>query len=287
MQILQWRNIQIIKQLKKELYKAVEKIEANHIAVAFSGGIDSALLAKVCGNTIQNVELLTVSFSSQRDIRISSRVSKALGLPLLQRRISLEELERSLKEVLSIIEFHRIARLENCVCFYHVFKYASQKNISTVLSANGADELFGGYHVFIRQFTEKKGPMENLMEKLVETAQKDKKQIDKIADLFDIQYECPLLSKNFVDFSMSLPFSLKIKNREDKIRKHVLRKLALDLGIPRSTALRPKKAFQYSSGADKAIRKLAKEGGFTKTKAKKEGYHGKMEAYIQHLKGEC
>lgn len=278
-------KMQIVEQLKKETYKAVEDIEANHIAVAFSGGLDSSFLAKVCKDMNKKVTLLTVAFGSRRrDIRISTRTSKVLELPLLHRTIPPDELESSLKRVLSLIEFHRIARLENCVCFYHVFKLASNYNIHTVLSANGADELFCGYHVYTRQYTEDEEPMKNLMNKLVKTAKKDKEQIHRVAQLFNIRYECPFLSQNFIDFAGEVPFHLKIKDKEDKVRKHILRDVALKVGVPQSAALRPKKAFQYSSGLDKAIRKLAKEEGFTKTKAKKAGHQGKMEAYLQHLK---
>lgn len=277
-------KMQIVEQLKKKIYKAVEDIEANHIAVAFSGGLDSSLLAKVCKDVKKKVTLLTVAFSRRRDIRISTRTSKVLELPLLHRTISPDELERSLKRVLSLIEFHRVARLENCVCFYHVFKLASNYNIHTVLSANGADELFCGYHVYTRQYTEDEEPMKNLMNKLVKTAKKDKEQIHRLAQLFNIQYECPFLSQNFIDFAGEIPLHLKIKDKEDKVRKHVLRDVALKVGVPQSAALRPKKAFQYSSGLDKAIRKLAKKKGLTKTKAKKTGHQGKMDAYIQHLK---
>ncbi|MFW6110429.1 MAG: asparagine synthase C-terminal domain-containing protein [Thermoproteota archaeon] len=273
-----------VEQLKKELYNAVKRIEGDRIAVAFSGGIDSALLAKICKSVNKEVELLTVAFSSQRDIQISSRVAKALDLPLLHRRISLGELKCSLKKVLSIIDFRRIARLENCVCFYHVFELASKNGLYTVLSANGADELFCGYHVYTREFTEEERPMKNLMKDLVETALEDKKQIDKLADLFHVQYECPLLDPVFVDFSLGVPLPLKIKSKEDDTKKHILRQAALAMGVPPSAALRPKKAFQYSSGVDKAIRKLAKEKGLTKIKAQKAGYQGRMDAYIQHLK---
>lgn len=274
-----------VKRLKKELYNAVEKVEADHVAVAFSGGVDSSLLAQVCKNLGKDVELLTVAFSSQRDIQISSKVSQELDLPLLHRMVSLEELENSLKEVLSLIEFRRIARLQNSVCFYHVFKFASENGLSTVLSANGADELFCGYHVYTRQFTREEKPMKKLMKKLVKRAKEDKEQFDKLADTFNVTYECPLLFPDFIDFSLQLPLPLKIKSKTDKTKKHVLRKLALNLGISRSTALRPKKAFQYSSGVDKAIRKLAKNEGITQSEAQQAGYEGRMDAYLKHLKG--
>jgi len=276
-------DIQVAERLKEKIYEAVKDVEAKTIGIAFSGGVDSSLLAKACKDIGKNVTLLTIGFSSRRDIEISNEVSKALGLNLFHDLISLEELEEGLKTTLDRIEFDRIVRLENCACFYYVFRLASKHGLKTVLSANGMDELFCGYHVYRDSFGDENA-MKNLMETLIETAKKDKEETDKMAALFDIKYVCPFLSENFVDFAANIPLKFKIKSGDDEMRKHILREAALKLGVPRSAALRAKKAFQYSSGIHKAIMKLAKKKGFTKKKARTAGFSGEMEAYIQSLK---
>ncbi len=270
--------------MKERIYKAAENIGGEHVGIAFSGGLDSSLLAKVCKDIGKTVTLLTVGFSSKRDIQISKEVSESLELPLLHRTLPLEELEHGLRKVLSQIEYDRIARLENCVCFYYVFKMASGHKIYNVVSANGADELFCGYHVYTRKFKPNQNFMTSLMNKLVEIAKKDKEQINKISDLFDVRYSCPFLSEDFIKFAMKIPVNLKIKSKEDEIRKHVLREVALEIGVPRSATFRQKKAFQYSSGLHKAIQRLARKRGFTRRKAKQAGYRSAMEAYIGSLK---
>jgi asparagine synthase (glutamine-hydrolysing) len=270
-------------QLKAKIYEAVGDLEKEVLGIAFSGGLDSSLLSGICKQVGKNVTLLTVAFSRLRDIKISNEIAEALDLGILHDVVPLEELEHGLRTVLSIIEFERIARLENCLCFYYVFRLASKHGIHTVLSANGIDELFCGYHVYKNSYGDKDGIVD-LMYTLVETARRDKEEVDKLSALFGVEYVCPFLSDGFVDFAMKIPVEFKIKSKDDDLRKHILREVALELGLPRSAALRPRKAFQYSSGMHKAITRLAKERGFKRKYARAVGFSGKMEAYINSLK---
>jgi asparagine synthase (glutamine-hydrolysing) len=146
------------------------------------------------------------------------------------------------------------------------------------------DELFCGYDVYRRNFTTHEGLMRDLMKTLSEIAKKDKEEMDKLSALFGIKFLCPFLSPSFMEFAMEIPLQLKIKNEDDKMRKHVLREIALEVGVPKISALRPKKAFQYSSGIHRAIRMMAKSKGFTRMKAKNAGYRSEMEAYIENLR---
>ena len=50
-----------------------------------------------------------------------------------------------------------------------------------------------------------------------------------------------------------------------KIRKHILRDAAYEMGVPEYIAYRPKKAAQYGTGIDKIIKKkLLKKEEFNK-----------------------
>jgi len=87
------KNMRMAERLREKIYKAVNEVETKNVGVAFSGGIDSSLLAKVYKDIGKKITLLTVSFSSQRDIDISNRISKALDLSVVYRVIPFEELD--------------------------------------------------------------------------------------------------------------------------------------------------------------------------------------------------
>jgi asparagine synthetase B (glutamine-hydrolysing) len=55
-----------------------------------------------------------------------------------------------------------------------------------------------------------------------------------------------------------LPVELKIENKTDTLRKLILRKAALNAGLPTKIAEKPKKAVQYSTGINNAMKKIAK-----------------------------
>jgi asparagine synthase (glutamine-hydrolysing) len=52
---------------------------------------------------------------------------------------------------------------------------------------------------------------------------------------------------------------LKIEKRADTLRKLVLRKTAENMGLPTSITEKPKKAVQYSTGTNNALKKIAKK----------------------------
>jgi asparagine synthase (glutamine-hydrolysing) len=57
--------------------------------------------------------------------------------------------------------------------------------------------------------------------------------------------------------------NLKITSAEDNLRKHVLRRVAQNMSIPTFISDKTKKAVQYTTGVDRAIRELARKKGLT------------------------
>ncbi len=58
-----------------------ETIKENKIGIAFSGGIDSTLVAKICSDMNYNITLLTIGFSESHDILFAKKVNEYLNYP--------------------------------------------------------------------------------------------------------------------------------------------------------------------------------------------------------------
>ena len=79
---------------------------------------------------------------------------------------------------------------------------------------------------------------------------------------------------------MNVPLDLKITHQDDVVRKHLVRSVATELGVSPDIAARPKKAFQYSAGIHKALKRLAKNRGHTRNNVRVAGYQSALESYI-------
>jgi len=62
---------------------------------------------------------------------------------------------------------------------------------------------------------------------------------------------------------VSLPIECKIEPRPDTLRKLVLRRVALNAGVPSTVVDKPKKAVQYSTGINDAVKRVARKNGKT------------------------
>jgi len=85
----------------------------------------------------------------------------------------------------------------------------------------------------------------------------------KICGFHDVELRLPFAAYAIVDFALSLPLELKIERKADSLRKLVLRKVAENMGLPAAIAKKPKKAVQYSTGINDALKKIAKRQNAT------------------------
>ena len=69
----------------------------------------------------------------------------------------------------------------------------------------------------------------------------------------------PLDSFDLEEFALSVPIECKIEQKPDTLRKLILRKVAQNVGMPVSISDKPKKAVQYSTGINDAIKRIAKK----------------------------
>lgn len=239
------------------MIEAVRKAVSNSkIGVAFSGGVDSSLLAKLCTDLGYETTLLTIGIEGSHDIKFSKEIVKLFGYKHRIEKISPTTFSKIANHIRETIDSDNLSWLENCIAFYHVSKLAKTHGIERVLTANGIDELFCGYNTYREAIKKGEDEVLTLMKSKLENEINMMKAVNKISSEFGIQIVQPFLSKDFVNFSMQIPISEKIHGPDDLIRKHMIRKLAIEIGVPKEAALKRKKALQYGSLIHKTLIKL-------------------------------
>lgn len=236
---------QLHKTIEEELKAALG--EEKSVAIAFSGGLDSSVLAKMCSDLNRSVILLTVGFAGSHDMIFSKTIASQLLFPHETHYIIPDEFYERLNWVKRTINCRIASHLENCIAYLFIARMAKENGFNTVLTANGIDELFCGYNQyrFVYKYG-KSGIMEFMHEKILNELLL-MEEIAKVASYYGVTIKKPFLSEKFIDFANTIPIDEKIKSEDDLIRKHIMRRLALDIGVPQDAAMKPKKALQYGS----------------------------------------
>ena len=248
--------------LRQALYDAVSEniSEIARLGIAFSGGVDSSLLAKVCHTLGRQVTLLTIGFSGSHDIDFSKNIAAKMGMDHKVYEITYGDFEENLQRVRELIICNNTSHIENCIAYFYICRLAKQNDLSVVLSANGCDELFCGYDRYRSVCHHgRDAEISMLMDKNLRNELALIGEIKIVAAQLGVQVRQPFLSTKFIEFSKSIPIDQKIRGPDDMIRKHILREEALALGVPEESAMKPKKALQYGSSIHKCFKKIERE----------------------------
>lgn len=137
------------------------------------------------------------------------------------------------------------------VLYSLVSKSAKDAGARVILLGQLADELFGGYAKYEKALLLMgEDTARNLMEEDVEEYARRGRTRDFAACAPWVRPSLPFEDTQVVDFGLTLPVSFKLRGG---VRKAILRRTALIVGVPQALASTAKKAAQYSSGVQKLV----------------------------------
>ena len=254
------------KRLQTLLLEATRERLSNirRVAVAFSGGLDSSLIAVLAGSCEAEVQLITVGLEDQHELRHAQAAAEALEIPLHVETYTQADVEQTLPRVLWLIEEPDVMKAGVAIPVYWTAETASKLGFRILLAGQGADELFGGYQRYLEDYA---AGVETVCDSIyhdVTTCYEKNFQRDNQASSFHkVELRLPFADQEVVDFSLSLPIRLKIESPKDPLRKRVLRLAAQNLSVPNLIVNRTKRAVQYATGVHQALRRLAKGENLT------------------------
>lgn len=262
----------------------------DNVGIIFSGGLDSAIIAKILSDNNINVALFSVGAMGSQDLEFSTKLANKLNLKLKKCIVNEDILKDNLDPVLIAINEYEnfysneysynnvsindsnanntstntnsidIIKLGVGMTIYLASKLAAENNISVILSGQGADELFAGYDRYRRNYSKyshleeaKIAIKKELKYDLDNIARVNLERDDAVTMANSVELRVPFLDKNLINLSTNIPLNYKIKGEDDFLRKHILRDIAKDFNLPEYSYNRPKKAAQYGSGIHKLL----------------------------------
>jgi asparagine synthase (glutamine-hydrolysing) len=253
--------------LQKLLELSVRKrlLNIKKVAIAFSGGLDSSVIGALAKKCKVEIDLIHVSLKDHPETEPAKRAAEELNLPLQLHFFSDIDVGKTLPKVIELVEEPDPIKASVGLSFYWVAEKAAQAGFDVLLAGQGADELFGGYQRYVNDYIihgdEHVGRV--MFEDVAKIHESNIERDVKICDFHDVELRLPFASFEVAEFAMSLPIDLKIERKPDSLRKLVLRKMAEDLGLSKMIVQKTKKAVQYSTGINEAIKKLARKRGIT------------------------
>jgi asparagine synthase (glutamine-hydrolysing) len=232
-----------------------ETVKVKKIGIAFSGGVDSTLISKICFDMNYNITLLTIGFHESHDILFAKQVNEFLKYPHHILEIDSDTFPTTSSQIHQKIGTDNLSWNENCIAFYYVAKLAKNLDLDTVITANGIDELFCGYNAYREAFSGGELQINEVMLAKLDNELKMMKAVNLVASEFGVSILQPLLSEKFIEYAKTVPLSEKIHDSDDLYRKHIIRKLASEVDVPKLSCTKRKKALQYGSKIHKALLK--------------------------------
>ncbi|MEM1574381.1 MAG: asparagine synthase-related protein [Nitrososphaerota archaeon] len=255
---IDFHAIELSKKIEEIILKIIKNKE--NVAIAFSGGLDSSIIAYVLSK-YTNVIGYNIGFNgfAEKWMNIAEDVAEQIGIKLIRLKVSIEDIKKELENFLTCIEEEKELSIEIGLPIYFLAKKISENNFKKSFFGQGADEIFGGYKRYsILAISNKYRLLEEAMLKdILQLYSTNLERDCKILMNFGLIPVYPYLCKNIIEYTIGLPIYFKL-NKEGE-RKIILKKIGEKIGLPKNILDIEKKAIQYSSGSSKAIKMIKKE----------------------------
>jgi len=231
---------EFIKNCKALLEKITMQCDANWIA--FSGGLDSSILGQIKKDRDLNALTIIAKDFIGTDLSYSQIIGKHIGIPLELKYVSIDEMLDAIKGTIKILKNFNDIEIRNSIVSYIYLNALKKKNITKIITGDGADEIFAGYNFLVKK------DHDELQKELIRMKEIMHFTSQKIANELGISIQMPFVDENIINAVETLPISLLINQKNDnKFGKWILRK-AFENDLPSSVIWRKKTAMQDGSG---------------------------------------
>lgn len=233
---------------------AVDAVE-DAPAVAFSGGLDSSILASRLDGP-----LYVGGFEGSHDIDAARSAAAALDRTVEVVEFDHAQLERAVPELVRATGRSNPMDLAIALPLYLVAERVAADGHDRLALGQGADELFGGYAKVANAPDDHRVDADTIRGATREVIATLPAQLERdvlTVRAAGVEPVAPLLYDTVVAAALRLPDDLLVS---DGVRKVALRRAA-DF-LPKSVRERDKKAVQYGSLVSRELDRLARQAGF-------------------------
>jgi asparagine synthase (glutamine-hydrolysing) len=220
-------------------------------AISLSGGLDSSIVAAIAKQYNPNLVLFTgtIARAPGPDLANAKLMAEFLDLEHRIYQITEEDITQFIPDAVWFLESFDEDCISGLISNYFVSKMVKQ-HCNSVLVGEGADELFGGYRMVLKNPKVKSSEQrERLARKLLDIAYNTAlRRLDRGWMANGIDYQVPFLDSRVVAFSRKIPMDWKIYG-ETQTEKFVLREAFRDM-LPEPIANREKLRFSMGVGMD-------------------------------------
>jgi asparagine synthase (glutamine-hydrolysing) len=243
---------------------------ASDVAVAFSGGVDSAVVA-----ALADAPCYVVGFPESHDVAAARSGARAMDLDLTVVELDHDAVAATVERVARATGRTDAMSVQIALPLYSVAERVAADGYGHLAVGQGADELFGGYAKVARAPTDPRvdadtvvGARDEMLRTLPDQLDRDVRALTAAG----VDPVAPLLDTRVVDAARALPPDSLVSARGE--RKYALR-LAAREWVPDSVAFREKKAVQYGSLVGRELDRLARQAGFKR----RDGEH--VQRYVE------
>jgi asparagine synthase (glutamine-hydrolysing) len=236
---------------------AVAAVDPDGLAVAFSGGIDSALVAA----GVPDAPCYVAGFPDAGDVAAARDAAAAMDRDLRVVELDHAALERAVPEVVAATGRTDAMSVSIVLPLYLVAERVAADGFDRLALGQGADELFGGYAKVVDpaaddrlDATTVRGATRETIHTLPEGIERDTLALRAAG----VDPVTPLLDDRVVAAALPLPGHLLAT---DDRRKVALRRAAPD-ALPSTVVTADKTAVQYGSLVSRELDRLARQAGF-------------------------
>jgi asparagine synthase (glutamine-hydrolysing) len=228
----------------KKLYQVLEESchSCNSNVISLSGGLDSSIISYfIKERNPKSVAIISEDFVST-DLTYCQMISKEMKIPLSIYYVSTAVILEAIENTIKILKNFNDIEIRNNVVMYLSIKWAKENNEKSIITGDGADELFAGYNFLVNK------PEMELEKEIKRVCSVMHFPTQKIGKALGIEIESPFLNQKVIELADQIPTNLKVKEENSKrYGKWVLRK-TFEKYIPSQIAWRRKSPMQEGAG---------------------------------------